>query len=96
MEEDRRAGAVKSSKEFIIDNIYKKYGVTEIDESTYSVLSGDGKRSYTVRFLGRRDGEYVKLWECDCPAGKFGKTTCRHIRIVAEAVSEVCDKLGLE
>lgn len=54
--------------------------VTVLDDSRYSVLSPSG-RTYTVSYCGSGDADpdYVALWECNCPAGRYGKD-CTHLR----------------
>ena len=70
-------------------------GVTKIDDDRYSVPSSDGTQSYTVRFVGRTEDGCGLLWDCDCPAGRHGKT-CKHVHRVGDAASEVAAEFGQE
>jgi len=53
--------------------------VTENADS-FAVHSKTGNQ-YHIRYAGSGDGdpEYIALWECDCPASKYGRE-CKHIR----------------
>ena len=57
--------------------------ITDNKDGTYSVQSPSGN-TYTVKYCGSGDGdpEYVGLWECNCPAYRFGDGTCKHIKAV--------------
>ena len=57
--------------------------ITENQNGTYRVESPSGN-TYTVRYCGSGDGdpEYVALWECSCPAYKYGNGLCKHINAV--------------
>jgi len=54
--------------------------------TAYSVLSSDGKRRYTVRVNNPMeiDPDYATVWECDCPAGTYGRD-CKHVGLAIEA-----------
>ena len=62
--------------------------ITETETGVYEVQSTSGK-TYTVTYCGSGDGdpEYCALWECTCPAYRFGGGVCKHIN----AVSQWCD-----
>jgi len=63
------------------------YQINEIDNGhTYQVKKNDDT-IYTVRYCGSGDGdpEFVSLWECDCPAGRYGRN-CKHISMVANFI----------
>ena len=62
--------------------------ITEMGGDIYSVQSPSGN-TYTVKFCGSGDGDpdIVLIWECTCPAYKFGSGTCKHIN----AVSQFCE-----
>ena len=52
----------------------------------YRVESRSAPGTYhTVRFCGSGDGDpdYVRLWDCDCPAYRF-RGACAHIRAVGD------------
>ena len=44
-------------------------------------------RVYEVRFVGRGDCDGVFLWECNCAAGRRGRS-CEHFRRVVAASSQ--------
>ena len=67
---------------------FAKRGIRLIDTNTYGVQSSDGKREYTVRYVGCSEDGFANLWECDCPAGTHGKT-CKHVRNVGFACGEI-------
>ena len=55
----------------------------------YRVASRSKPGTYhVVRFRGSGDADpdYVRLWECDCPAHKFRGDLCVHIRAVIDFV----------
>jgi len=61
------------------------------DGETYTVKSASGK-TYTVLYKGSGDGDpdYISLWECDCPAYKFGGgKVCKHIKAVIDYEDEL-------
>jgi len=62
--------------------------ITEINDGQYRVESNSGN-TYTVKYCGSGDGdpEYCALWECDCPAGQYGRT-CKHVKAVTALVDE--------
>ena len=64
--------------------------VTRRNESreAYDVISPSGN-TYRVGYCGSGDADpdYVALWECDCPAGKHGKS-CKHLSAVLIATDE--------
>jgi hypothetical protein len=64
--------------------------VEEIDEgSLYEVHSSSGN-TYEVHYCGSGDAdpEYVALWECTCPAYKYGRGTCKHIGAVVNFIDD--------
>jgi len=57
---------------------------TPSGRDAYRVDSDSGK-TYTVTYCGSGDGDpdYVAVWECTCPAYKYGRgDVCKHIRAV--------------
>lgn len=58
--------------------------IRETQPGEYTVVSDSGK-TYTVRYGGSGDGdpEYVRLWECTCPAYKY-RGNCKHIQAVID------------
>ena len=48
---------------------------------------------HTVRFHGSGDGDpdYVRLWDCDCPAYRF-RGSCSHIRAVSDWLDEEAEE----
>lgn len=68
----------------------KEIRITENENGTYRVDSPSGN-TYTVKYCGSGDGDpdYVGLWECNCPAYKYGDGLCKHIKaVVARAEQE--------
>jgi len=61
----------------------------------FEVPSSRGDRVYHVRFVRCLEDGAVALWDCDCPAGRYGRT-CRHIREVAALLDYIGDCLGYE
>jgi len=61
----------------------------DTDTDSYDVLSPSGK-TYIVSFCGSGDGdpEYVALWDCTCPAAKYGRGRCKHMNVVIRATDE--------
>ena len=52
------------------------------------------KNKYIVSYKGCDGDENIGLWECDCPAGKHGRT-CKHLKALfqwfqTEPYSEEC------
>ena len=62
------------------------------DGETYRVPSSNGRDFYAVKFAGSHDGGHVHTWDCSCPA----RTTCKHIKLVAEINDHVCAEFGLD
>ena len=61
------------------------------DGETYTVKSASGK-TYAVTYKGSGDGDpdVASLWECDCPAYKFGRgDVCKHIVAVSDYEDEL-------
>jgi len=61
--------------------------ITKIANNHWRVGSERSGNAYNVQYRGSGDGdpEYVRVWDCDCPAGKFGKM-CRHVKAVSASV----------
>jgi len=71
--------------------ILQERGVQEIGGNKYQVIG----RPYTIRFEGRSEDGFAKLWSCDCPAGAHGRD-CKHVRQVMDANDAICDELGYD
>ena len=60
------------------------YQPTEDGREAYDVL-GDSGTEYRVTYMGSGDGDpdYVAVWECTCPAARYGgDDLCKHIQEV--------------
>jgi len=54
-------------------------------------VESDSGNTYTVRQrppeLTDPDIEFVRMWECNCPAGRFGRD-CKHLRAVLSIIPD--------
>ncbi|MEN6370947.1 MAG: hypothetical protein ABFD64_02955 [Armatimonadota bacterium] len=75
--------------------LLKEQGIAINSDRVYSVPSSDGQRHYQVKFVGRSEDGFAKLWDCNCAAARNGKT-CKHIKLVAEIVNYASDQFGYE
>ena len=69
-----------------------------IEHDSYDVQSPSGN-IYVVSYCGSGDADpdYVALWDCTCPAAKFGSDLCKHIKAVLRATEdEYGDPIELE
>ncbi|GEM_PF-2701733 len=71
-------------------DIFAECGIEQTGPHTYRIIG----RPYTIRFV-RRGDDGESLWECDCPAGKYGHM-CKHMRTVTDAVAAWRDEIGFE
>ena len=57
-------------------------------QDTYRVESNSGN-VYEVEYRGFGDGDpdVVRLWNCTCPAGQYGRM-CKHIKAVIAKIEE--------
>ena len=64
--------------------------VTEM-ECGYRVLSPSGNTylvtEQSARYHYEYDQEYMQVWSCTCPAGKYGKN-CKHVAAVLQHRAE--------
>ena len=68
----------------------KQMTVREIEEGALWEVDSPSGSTYTVTYKGSGDAdpEYVALYECSCPAYKFGHGgVCKHM----QAVIDWCD-----
>ena len=64
--------------------------LTEHDNGNRYTVKSDSGNTYTVKYAGCDPDEYdenIRLWECDCPAGSFGKT-CKHIKAISVFIAD--------
>ena len=53
--------------------------LTMLDAERFEVLSKSG-RTYEITYQGSGDADpdYVEIWDCSCPAARYGRE-CKHI-----------------
>jgi hypothetical protein len=66
---------------------YENAEMLTADGNKWRVKSSDGVTVYSVLFVCRASDD-VGLWECNCPAGRNGKT-CKHIDLVGDILSRL-------
>lgn len=72
-----------------VANLLRKNKIVAIrmGGNDYLVESKSGS-TYRVTYRGSYGNDHVHTWECDCPAGSYGRD-CRHVKTICAISSEL-------